>query len=275
MSDPESASAQRWDPALYDQRAAFVSLAAADLVDLLAPVPGESILDLGCGTGALAAAIAARGARVVGVDASPEMIARARAAAPAVDFRVGDGQQLSSVLADGEQFDAVFSNAALHWMTRADDTALGLARALKPGGRLIAELGGAGCVATVTSAAGAALRARGEDPARWLRWYFPTIPDYAAVLARAGLQPRLLWLFDRPTRLAGVAGLADWLQVFLAPLAAHLGADWRSFVGEMEARCRPHLFDGTDWVLDYVRLRLRATRAILPGLQSVAPGTTG
>jgi len=96
------------------------------------------------------------------------------------------------------------------------------------------------------------------------RWYVPTIPAYADVLARAGLEPRLLWLSDRPTRLPGPQGLADWLLVFLAPLAVHLGAQWSPFVPDVEARCRPRLFDGADWVLDHVRLRLRAMKLIQP-----------
>lgn len=258
------------DPELYDRRAAFVSLAAADLVDLLAPMPGESILDLGCGTGALAGEIAARGARVRGIDASPEMIARARTARPALDFTVGDGQALTF---DGA-FDAVFSNAALHWMIDADVTARGIARSLKPGGRLVAELGGAGCVAVVRQGVTTALRRRGEDPARWLRWYFPTLSAYAAVLERAGLEPRLLWLYERPTRLGGQDGLADWLRIFLAPLAAHLGAAWSALVGEVETLCRPRLFDGADWVLDYMRLRLRALKPGGPAQQVVASTAT-
>ncbi len=246
--------ANRWDPALYDSRAAFVSRAAGGLIDWLEPRSGESILDLGCGTGELAMAIATSGARVVGLDASAEMIAAARERAPALEWIVGDGE----ALAFDDAFDAVFSNAALHWMTRAEAAARGIARALKPGGRLVAELGGAGCVATVCAAVAGELEARGEDPARWLRWYFPTIAQYATVLASAGLEPRAMSLFERPTRLPGSDGLRAWLQIFLSPLIQHLGGQAPAFVAAVEARCRPRLFDGADWILDYVRLRLRA-----------------
>jgi trans-aconitate methyltransferase len=251
---------QTWDPALYQSRAGFVASAAADLVDLLAPAPGEAILDLGCGPGDLTARIAARlgaGDRVVGFDASPEMIARARQTHPGLELMVGDGQALTFE----PQFDAVFSNAALHWMTRAADTARGIQRALKPGGRLVAEFGGAGCIATVRAGVAAALEPLGEDPARWLGWYFPSIADYARVLVSAGLEPRSLVLFDRPTRLEGADGLAAWLQIFLAPLSTHLGDRWPELVRTVEAHCRPRLFDGADWVLDYVRLRVRAFRS--------------
>jgi len=257
--DPSQAAASpanRWDPALYDRRAAFVSQAASDLIDWLEPRAGEAILDLGCGTGELATAIAARGARVVGLDSSAEMIAVARERAPALEWVIGDGE----ALAFDATFDAVFSNAALHWMTRADAAARGIARALKPGGRLVAEFGGAGCVGTVCAAVARELAARGEDPARWLRWYFPTIAAYAAVLESAGLEPRTMTLFERPTRLAGADGLADWLQIFLAPLVTHLRDAWPAFVAAVETRCRPRLYDGADWILDYVRLRLRAVK---------------
>ena len=254
--DTAATPANRWDPAQYDRRAAFVSQAASDLIDWLEPRPGEAILDLGCGTGELAPAIAARGARVVGLDASAEMIAAARERAPALEWVVGDGEALTF---EGT-FDAVFSNAALHWMTRAPAVARGIARALKPGGRLVAEFGGAGCIGTVYAAVAGELVARGEDPTRWLRWYFPTIAAYAAVLESSGLEPRTMTLFDRPTRLAGTDALADWLRIFLAPLIQHLGGEAPAFVAAVETRCRPRLFDGADWILDYVRLRLRAVK---------------
>jgi trans-aconitate methyltransferase len=244
-----------WNPALYQTRAAFVPALGAELIDLLAPAPGEEVLDLGCGTGELTAALAARGARVVGVDASEAMIARARERLPDLDLRVGDGQALAFEAA----FDGVFSNAALHWMLRADDAAAGIARALRPGGRLVAEFGGAGCVAAVRAAAAAALQALGEDGATWLRWYFPTVAAYAAVLERAGLEPRLVHLFDRPTRFEGADGLGAWLRLFVQPLHAHLGARWPAFVRDVEARC-PRLRDGDGWTLDYVRLRVIARK---------------
>lgn len=256
QADAATAPANRWAPALYDRRAAFVSQAASDLIDWLDPRPGEAILDLGCGTGELTTAIATRGARVVGLDSSAEMIAAGRERAPALEWLVGDGEAL---VFDGT-FDAVFSNAALHWMTRAQAAARGIARALKPGGRLVAEFGGAGCVGTVCAAVAAELAVRGEDPAHWLRWYFPTIAAYAAVLESVGLEPRTLTLFERPTRLTGAEGLRDWLRIFLAPLMQHLGSEARAFTESIELRCRPRLFDGKDWILDYVRLRLRALK---------------
>jgi SAM-dependent methyltransferase len=184
------------------------------------------------------------------------MIDRARLRAPDARLLCADGQALPFDRA----FDAVFSNAALHWMLRADDTAAGIARALRPGGRLVAELGGAGCVATVRAAAAGALAALGEDPAGWLRWHFPSIATYAAVLERAGLEPRLMHLFDRPTPVEGADGLDAWLRLFAQPLCQHLGPRWPQFIRDVESRCAPQLRTASGWTLDYVRLRLVARR---------------
>lgn len=246
----------QWNPALYDQRAGFVSAMAGDLVALLAPQAGEHILDLGCGTGELAASIAAAGAYVTCVDVSPEMVAAARRRVPDAAFQVADAQQLGYERA----FDAVFSNATLHWMRDPAAAASGMARALRPGGRLVAELGGRACVATVCDAVAAALRALGEPAEPWLRWYFPSLGEYAALLEQVGLAPRAAWLFDRPTPVAGDDGLRTWLGIFLAPLATHLGPRWDDFAARVEAACAAKLRRADGWELDYVRLRIVARR---------------
>jgi trans-aconitate methyltransferase len=262
MSTPTTATCppepppQSWDPALYAARASFVHRLAADLVDLLAPRPRERVLDLGCGAGELTERIAATGATVVGLDASPEMLDAARRRAPRLKFVAGDGQALRF----DSEFDAVFSNAALHWMPRADDVAAGVARSLRPGGRFVAELGGRGCVATVCEAVAAALVRRGDDPGHWLRWYFPDVREYVTVLAAAGLDVRLAHLFERPTRVEGDEGLRQWLRTFLPRLEPHLGGSWTDFAREVETRCEPELRREGGWVLDYVRLRVVAVR---------------
>jgi trans-aconitate methyltransferase len=257
-------SRQKWDPDLYGARASFVHRMAGDLVELLAPRPGERILDLGCGPGDLTAALHGAGAIVVGLDASAAMIAsaRARAGTAGPSFIVGDGQSLDY---EGE-FDAVFSNAALHWMPRASDVARGVARALRPGGRFVAEFGGRGCIARVRAGVSEALRRRGEAPDAWMRWYFPNVAEYVAVLAAAGFDVRLAHLFDRPTPVDGDDGLATWLRTFLPLLEDKLGDDWPAFVREVEDSCEPALRQGDasrpgkPWVLDYVRLRVVAGR---------------
>ena len=135
----------QWDPRQYDERARFVGEGGVPLLDLLSARPGERILDLGCGTGKLTRALANTGASVLGVDASREMLAEARAAHPDLEFALERGEDLPY----DEEFDGIFSNAALHWMPRADAVAEGVARALRPGGRFVAEFGGARCVQTV------------------------------------------------------------------------------------------------------------------------------
>jgi trans-aconitate methyltransferase len=250
------ASPAPWNPTLYDDRAAFVSELASDLVVWLRPSPGERVLDLGCGTGTLTAEIARLGARVTGVDSSPEMIETAREKYAELMFVVADGQALTYAA----EFDAVFSNAALHWMPHAEAVAHGVERALRPGGRFVAEFGGAGCIATVAQATREVLREWQIDPARYLTWYFPRPGEYAALLEAHGLTVRELRYFERPTPVAGETGLATWLSMFQARLMTELGDRWPALCEEVAKRCRPKLFRDGHWVLDYVRLRILATK---------------
>ena len=245
-----------WNPHLYDERASFVSTLATDLVLWLDPKAGERVLDLGCGTGTLSAQIAQHGALVTGVDRSAEMVASAREKYGALCFEVEDGQDLPYERA----FNAVFSNAALHWMPRADDVLRGVERALLPGGRFVAEFGGAGCVGTVVRAVRDILGEWQIDAARYSSWFFPTPGRYAGLLEAHGLVPRELCYFDRPTPIAGEAGLGTWLSLFQADLKADLGERWPELCEEASARCRSALYRDGQWLLDYVRLRVVATK---------------
>jgi SAM-dependent methyltransferase len=241
-----------WNPDVYAKRAAFVAQGGTDVVDLLAPRRGERILDLGCGDGVLTAQIAESGATVIGVDASPAMVASARDLG--LDARLGDATKL----AFEAEFDAVFSNAALHWIHDADAVLAGVQRALKPGGRFVAEFGGHGNVATVSVAVRAVLGKR-NIPCDW-PWYFPTAPAYAARLRAAGLIPRDLALVPRPTPLP--TDMAGWLQTFGASVFAHVPAGERASVtDEVVELLRPALCDERGvWILDYVRLRVVAAK---------------
>src|SRR2546425_4508256 len=163
---------QTWDPERYARNARFVADLGMPVVELLAPQPGERILDLGCGDGVLTEKLVAMGCQVVGVDSSAELIKAAEARG--LDARVMDGQNLTFE----KEFDAVFSNAALHWMKRADDVIAGVRRALKPGGRFVAECGGHKCVATIENALLDALQRRGITREDINPWYFPTLEDY-------------------------------------------------------------------------------------------------
>ncbi|MFC4561726.1 class I SAM-dependent methyltransferase [Nocardiopsis mangrovi] len=247
-------TAHTWDAELYDARHGFVASLGAGLLDLLDARPGERVLDAGCGTGDLADRVAASGAGVVGVDASPDMIDRARARFPGLDLRVADLRDLGPL----GGFDAVLSNAVLHWIPDAAGAAASLAGALRPGGRLIAELGGSGNIAAIDGGA-RALRARhGLEPAA-NPWYFPGVAEYAAVLERAGFEVTGAWLFDRPTRLPGDDGLATWVRMFGGHLLAGVAVP-DAFLSELDARLRPELHRDGTWWADYRRLRVTAVR---------------
>ena len=245
-----------WNPTLYDDRAAFVSALASDLVLWLRPREGESILDLGCGTGTLTAQIARQGARVLGIDRSLEMIESAREKYSDLSFEVADGQALTY----SAEFDAVFSNAALHWMPRATDVLRGVERALRPGGRFVAEFGGAGCVGTVIRAVDEILRAWGIDPTPYLSWFFPSPARYAGLVEESGLVVRELRYFERPTPVAGEDGLSTWLALFQANLMNDLGPRWPELCVKASERCHSALFRDGQWWVDYVRLRVVATK---------------
>jgi trans-aconitate methyltransferase len=248
-----SQAGQHWSAATYAANARFVADLGAPVLDLLAPKQGERILDLGCGDGALTAALAATGATVVGVDGSADMVRAARARG--LDARVMDGQRL----AFDAEFDAVFSNAALHWMPDGAAVIAGVFRALKPGGRFAGEFGGHGNIAAIVTACTAVLRARGLDPARMQRWY-PTAERYAALLRDGGFAVESAVIIPRPTPLP--TGMAGWLATFADPFLPKLPpGDRAALLHEVAALLEPALRTSEgQWIADYVRLRFRATK---------------
>lgn len=244
---------QSWSPATYARNARFVADLGAPVLDLLAPRPGERVLDLGCGDGVLTARIAASGAEVVGCDASPELLAAA--AARALEVRHADGHALPFE----SEFDAVFSNAALHWMSRDPGAVVaGVRRALRPGGRFVGEFGGHGNVAAVVTALLGALDRRGVDAAAAMPWYFPTAEEYRALLEAHGFTVESIALLPRPTGLP--TGMAGWLDTFAAPMTRHLPESERGpALAEAERLLAPSLRDAAGaWTADYVRLRFAA-----------------
>ena len=252
MTSASAADSQRWSTERYARTARFVSDLGAPLLALLAPRAGETILDLGCGDGALSLQIEAAGATVVAVDAAPDMIAAAQALG--LDAHVMNGEALTF---EG-QFDAVFSNAALHWMRDPDAVIAGMRRALKPGGRLVAEFGGGDNVATVKAALIDGLNARGIDGESFVPWYFPDDDDYRARLEAQSFIVDDIALIPRPTPLPGP--IDDWLDTFCESFQFALPENARDgFKAEVVEALRPQLCDDQGrWSVDYVRLRVVA-----------------
>jgi trans-aconitate methyltransferase len=251
MSTP-SEETQTWDPDQYARNARFVADLGQPVVDLLGPRAGERILDLGCGDGYLTAKLAALGCHVVGVDSSAAQVEAAQRLG--LDARVGDGQELEF----HEEFDAVFSNATLHWLRRPDSVIDGVWSALKPGGRFVGEFGGHGCVARIRQALGRALSSRGHDISKINPWYFPTAGEYGERLEARGFAVDQAMVFPRPTPLPGA--MKDWLETFAKVFTAVLPPEERdSFLLEVQEDCRPALCDTQGrWTADYTRCRFRA-----------------
>lgn len=256
---PELKSAQ-WDSSLYDDRHSFVWKKSADLVDLLDPKPGERILDLGCGTGHLTAEIAARGAEVTGLDSSPAMIGQARQNYPKVSFALGDARKLRF----DQPFEAVFSNAALHWIPQASEVAASVAAALKPGGRLVLEMGARGNIARILGALEPVLREAGYDPRN--PWFFPSAAEYSTILEQHGFEIQALSTFERWNRLEHPErGLREWLEMFAGVWFEGVPEAARpAILTEVEARLAPVLRCDGAWFADYRRLRVIASAARLP-----------
>ena len=247
----------QWNAAQYDAKHAFVYEKAKGLVELLAPRAGERILDLGCGTGALTAEIAARGAETLGVDGSEAMIAQARKKFPALRFERCDARRLGF---DAE-FDAVFSNAVLHWIPEAEQVIAGVARALKRGGRFVAEFGGKGNIQKLVDGFQRAFSALGMRPREGVNpWFYPSVAEYAGMLERHGLEVREASLFERPTVLEeGERGLESWIRMFRQTFVEKMGEEnAQRWIREVERQCRGELFRDGSWVLDYRRLRIAA-----------------
>jgi trans-aconitate methyltransferase len=244
---------QRWNPEIYARNARYVSDLGVEVVELLAPRAGERILDLGCGDGVLTERLIAAGCSVVGIDSSDEQIAAARSRG--IDARVERAQSLPF----HEEFDAVFSNAALHWMKDAAAVARSVFRSLKPGGRFVGELGGAGNVAIIRGALFDAIHRRGIDPVPLNPWFFPTDDEYREILDRAGFAVRTMTLFERPTPLP--TGMEGWLEMFAQPfLGVFDRRDRQEVISEVCAAVRPFLHGAQGWYADYVRLRFAAER---------------
>ncbi|HJP82972.1 MAG TPA: methyltransferase domain-containing protein [Fimbriimonadaceae bacterium] len=245
-----------WDPKLYDTAASFVTNYGGALVDILDPKPGERILDIGCGTGHLTHEIRQRGAKVVGLDSSPNMIQEARANYPDLEFV----QASASSFTFKEPFDAVFSNAALHWVQDAESAVSCMSHALRPGGRFVVETGGKGNIDQLITALFKALEKFDCYDATH-NWFFPSIGEYTSMLERHRLEPTAVWLFDRPTKLEGDNAIVDWFKIFGDAIQAKVDDDCFQEAVEMTQKSlEPKLRRDGVWYADYRRLRVVARR---------------
>jgi len=257
VNEPAKQLRGDWDANLYNASHDFVWKYGSDLVSLLEPRAGEHILDLGCGTGHLSAQIAAAGASVLGVDRSAEMVLAARAAYPDLKFEIADARYLKFQA----EFDAVFSNATLHWIHEPELALQGVWGALRPGGRFVAELGGKRNVRVMQDAFDLALEELRVAKAGEVQpWYFPSVSEYATLAEQIGFEVRLITLFDRPTGFSdGAAGMRNWIAMFGGDYLAKAGESNREeFLSRVEDLLRPKLFRDGQWWGDYRRLRLVA-----------------
>ena len=247
-------NSQNWNAQEYKTNADFVAKLGNSVLEILDPKPGEKILDLGCGDGKLTLEIQNYGCQVLGIDSSEEMINATRKLG--IEAKVISGDNLNF----DQEFDAVFSNAALHWMLDKYKVAQGVYQALIPGGRFVGEFGGKGNINSVITAMLEVFQdfpklGKFRNP-----WYFPSVTEYAQVLYKAGFEINYLELIPRPTPLK--TGIRGWLKVFANGITNHLNSEEQEFfINQVEKRLKPIIFsEDNGWIADYVRIRFKATK---------------
>ncbi|MBA2749309.1 MAG: methyltransferase domain-containing protein [Tatlockia sp.] len=253
-----NSNVQQWNANLYDTKHKFVSSLATETVELLSPKVGERILDIGCGTGHLTQNIASCGAEVLGVDSAETMILQARQNYPDLQFAVMDAINLEFT----EEFDAVFSNAVLHWIKQPEKVIAGVWKSLKSGGRFVAEFGGKGNIDSIQTALERAICQENSAFENLLNPnYFPSIGEYSSLLENQGFELTFATLFDRPTPLDGESGMVNWLKMFRNSVLAAFSEDTQAkILANVEEQLRPTLYQNGTWFADYRRLRVVAIK---------------
>ncbi len=242
-----------WNAELYDDRHAFVSKYGKELVELLQAEKGERILDLGCGTGDLANELSEFGVDVVGVDQSEKMIEQAKRKYSYLPFYVKDAVQLDYDC----EFDAVFSNAVLHWVKDAEEALQGIYRSLKAGGRFVAEFGGKGNIRKITDELERQFEREEIAFEEHFPWYYPSIGEYTTLMERTGFRVVFAAHIDRPTPLIGQDGLKKWLEMFTASMFNDVSEQKKqSILMSVEENLKNTLYVNGEWVVDYKRLRV-------------------
>ncbi len=242
---------------LYERKHSFVSNLATDLLELLSPQSGERILDLGSGTGHLTYKITTKGAKVIGIDNTSHIIEKAHLFYPNMQFLVEEGANM----AVKDKFDAVFSNATLHWIKEPQKVIRNIWRVLKPGGRFVAEFGGKGNIETIINGIYEGLDAAGYSSNKKLNpWYFPSIGEYATILEAENFLLTFATLLVRPTQLEdGENGLKNWINMFASFFFADIPEKKQNtIIADIENRLRPQLYKKGKWTADYKRIRIMA-----------------
>ncbi|RBW68616.1 class I SAM-dependent methyltransferase [Bacillus taeanensis] len=243
-----------WNANLYDQSHSFVSKHGNDLLELLAPKKGEKILDLGCGTGDLANQLHKLGVHVIGIDKSDNMISEAQSKYPHIKFIVSDITELEW----NNEFDAVFSNAVLHWVKSPKHALESIYYVLKKGGRFTAEFGGKGNVRIITNEIINQFEKFGIDYKPDLfPWYFPSIGEYASIMEKCDFRVILAQHFDRPTHLENDYGLRNWIEMFAGSMFSGLSETMKNrIIDQVESNLKENLYHNGRWIADYKRIRV-------------------
>ncbi|HZG69908.1 MAG TPA: methyltransferase domain-containing protein [Chondromyces sp.] len=243
-----------WDANLYDRKHSFVSEYGNSLVELLAPKQGEKILDLGCGTGDLSNILYERGVEIVGVDKSENMVKQAISKYPHIPFTVQDATNLEY----HNEFDAVFSNATLHWVQPPIQALHGIYQSLKRGGRFVAEFGGKGNVQTITDEIIQQIKETGlEFKKEQFPWFYPSIAEYSNLMKETGFRVAFAQHFDRPTQLDGDHGLKNWIDMFGYHLFGGIPEYTKNeIVTNVEKKLKGILYKDGNWIADYKRIRV-------------------
>lgn len=247
-------SQQNWNASEYIKHASFVPTMANDVVGLLNPEEGESILDVGCGNGELTQILKEKGCSVIGVDSSPNMIDMAKNRG--IESYVMDGHNIPYQ----NKFDAVFSNAALHWLTQPEKVIKGAYLALKENGRFVAEFGGKGNIAALLKAMKEVFEENTDFGQFDMPWFFPSVEEYQWLLEEAGFHVKYIELIARPTPLK--SGVEKWMEIFAEGITSHLSQEQKTvFLRSVKGKLFSVLYtEQSGWVVDYVRLRFEATK---------------
>jgi trans-aconitate methyltransferase len=249
----------KWNAELYDDKHSFVFQYGESVLELLEVKPGERILDLGCGTGHLTKQIQEQGAEVIGIDASPEMIEKARESYADIPFEVADARNFHF----DEPFDAVFTNATLHWIHDTHGVIKSVYNVLKPGGRFVGEFGGKGNNQLMIAATATVLKKYGYAKGNNINpWYYPSTAEYATKLEAHGFRVTFTTHFDRPTLLQdGRKGVTIWFNMFGSSFFEGVpAAELPQILNEITDLLQPTCESDGQWYADYKRLRFIAIK---------------